>query len=247
MPVLLWRCTFFALAASALVAAPARRRSLLRVGSEGAESVAEDVVSEGAEDDDDLAMMASLRAAADRTKKDRKSLEREREKEARKATDAVNNPRAPALAMRDSRVQAAQEPMQELRELYDEGSWGALPLDALLLRRLGPLFAASAFVVNSFVGDFDVKDSSGVGPLLVDMSAGDRIFIPLALGSLPPLVAAWRALARWEYVDSRLEQEVLYFEKTGWADGFMAKKTEDVVLRDANARVAQTQPQIQIL
>ena len=37
-----------------------------------------------------------------------------------------------------SQVRAEQEPMQELRELYDEGSWGTLPLDVLLQKDCEP-------------------------------------------------------------------------------------------------------------
>ena len=48
-------------------------------------------------------------------------------------------------------------------------------------------------------------------------------------------------------VDDRLAEETLYFERTGWNDGFMARKDPDAAKRDAQARAAQTGPQLAIL
>ena len=90
--------------------------------------------------------------------------------------------------------------------------------------------------------DFDPPDELSDPP-----SLADRVFQPLALGSLPPLVAVGRALVRWQYVDDRLAEDTLYFERTGWNDGFMAKKDPEAAKRDAQARAAQTGPQLAIL
>ena len=90
--------------------------------------------------------------------------------------------------------------------------------------------------------DFDPPDE-----LADPVSLADRVFQPLALGSLPPLVAVGRALVRWQYVDDRLAEDTLYFERTGWNDGFMAKKDPEAAKRDAQARAAQTGPQLAIL
>ena len=90
--------------------------------------------------------------------------------------------------------------------------------------------------------DFDPPDELSDPP-----SLADRVFLPLALGSLPPLVAVGRALVRWSYVDDRLAEDTLYFERTGWNDGFMARKDPDAAKRDAQARAAQTAPQLAIL
>ena len=48
-------------------------------------------------------------------------------------------------------------------------------------------------------------------------------------------------------VDGRLAEDTLYFERTGWNDGFMARKDPDAAKRDAQARAAQTAPQLAIL
>ena len=48
-------------------------------------------------------------------------------------------------------------------------------------------------------------------------------------------------------VDDRLAEDTLYFERTGWNDGFMAKKDPSAAKRDAQARAAQTAPQLAIL
>ena len=158
----------------------------------------EDASVNAAEDDvDDAALAASLQVAAKRTSSARDALEKRRRREAqpRRAVDA---PQKPTLAMRDSRVKSSMEPQQELRELFDEGSWGALP-ESELLTRLGYLFAASFLVAVGLV-DFDPPDELSDPP-----SLADRVFQPLALGSLPPLVAVGRALVRWQYVDVCVE------------------------------------------
>ena len=48
-------------------------------------------------------------------------------------------------------------------------------------------------------------------------------------------------------VDDRLAEDTLYFERTGWNDGFMALKDPSAATRDAQARAAQTVPQLAIL
>ena len=153
--------------------------------------------SEDVEDVDDAALAASLQVAAKRTSSARDALEKRRQREARPQR-AVDAPQKPTLAMRDSRVRSSMEPQQELRELFDEGSWGALP-ESELLTRLGYLFAASFLVAVGLI-DFDPPDELSDPP-----SLADRVFQPLALGSLPPLVAVGRALVRWQYVDACVE------------------------------------------
>ena len=142
--------------------------------------------------------------AASRRQADELGARRARERRRREARPqrAVDAPQKPTLAMRDSRVRSSMEPQQELRELFDEGSWGALP-ESELLTRLGYLFAASFLVAVGLV-DFDPPDELADPP-----SLADRVFQPLALGSLPPLVAVGRALVRWQYVDDRLAEDTL--------------------------------------
>ena len=223
------------LATSAALLMPTRRAALRTC-----RRASEDASVNAAEDDvDDAALAASLQVAAKRTSSARDALEKRRRREAQPQR-AVDAPQKPTLAMRDSRVKSSMEPQQELRELFDEGSWGALP-ESELLTRLGYLFAASFLVAVGLV-DFDPPDELSDPP-----SLADRVFLPLALGSLPPLVAVGRALVRWQYVDDRLAEDTLYFERTGWNDGFMAKKDPDAAKRDAQARAAQTGPQLAVL
>ena len=137
------------LATSAALLMPPRRAALhtCRHASEDASVKAE-------EDVDDAALAASLQVAAKRTSSARDALEKRRRREARPQR-AVDAPQKPTLAMRDSRVKSSMEPQQELRELFDEGSWGALP-ESELLTRLGYLFAASFLVAVGLV-DFCVE------------------------------------------------------------------------------------------
>ena len=86
------------------------------------------------EDVDDAALAVSLQVAAKRTSSAREALEKRRRREARPQR-AVDAPQKPTLAMRDGRVKSSMEPQQELRELFDEGSWGALPERELVRER----------------------------------------------------------------------------------------------------------------
>ena len=227
-----------AIRATAFVA-PRQRRGVVLAIRHASEDASEDASVNAEEDVDDAALAASLQVAAKRTSSARDALEKRRRREARPQR-AVDAPQKPTLAMRDGRVKSSMEPQQELRELFDEGSWGALP-ESELLTRLGYLFATSFLVAVGLV-DFDPPDE-----LADPVSLADRVFQPLALGSLPPLVAVGRALVRWQYVDDRLAEDTLYFERTGWNDGFMAKKDASAAKRDAQARAAQTAPQLAIL
>ena len=177
-----------AIRATAFVA-PRQRRGVVLAIRHASEDAEEDV--------DDAALAASLQVAAKRTSSARDALEKRRRREAQPRR-AVDTPQKPTLAMRDSRVKSSMEPQQELRELFDEGSWGALP-ESELLTRLGYLFAASFLVAVGLI-DFDPPDELSDPP-----SLADRVFQPLALGSLPPLVAVGRALVRWQYVDACVE------------------------------------------
>ena len=182
-----------AIRATAFVA-PRQRRGVvlaIRRASEDASVNEEDV--------DDAALAASLQVAAKRTSSARDALEKRRRREARPQR-AVDAPQKPTLAMRDSRVKSSMEPQQELRELFDEGSWGALP-ESELLTRLGYLFAASFLVAVGLI-DFDPPDELSDPP-----SLADRVFQPLALGSLPPLVAVGRALVDMEGAEAAPEPE----------------------------------------
>ena len=138
------------LATSAALLMPPRRAAL-----HTCRRASEDASVNAAEDDvDDAALAASLQVAAKRTSSARDALEKRRRREARPQR-AVDAPQKPTLAMRDSRVKSSMEPQQELRELFDEGSWGALP-ESELLTRLGYLFAASFLVAVGLV-DFSVE------------------------------------------------------------------------------------------
>lgn len=193
-------------------------------------------------EDDDAEFAAALSRAEARTRGDREELEKRARRAARESRRDARTyaPQKPRLAMKDTRVRASQEPMQELKELYDEGSWGAMEEGALVVR-LAALLALGVAASYGLTVNFDDMDE------LVTIPAQDRLFLSIAGGSLLPLYAISRALAKWSYVDGRLRDRTLYFEATGWADGFMAAKPDDVALRDQQARAAQTTPKLAIL
>ena len=181
-----------AIRATAFVAPRQRRGVVLAIRRASEDASVEDDV-------DDAALAASLQVAAKRTSSARDALEKRRRREARPQR-AVDAPQKPTLGDA-GQPRSSMEPQQELRELFDEGSWGALP-ESELLTRLGYLFAASFLVAVGLV-DFDPPDELSDPP-----SLADRVFQPLALGSLPPLVAVGRALVRWQYVDACVPRPV---------------------------------------
>ena len=209
--------------------APSQRRLTPRRATDGDDELAFR--------DDELA--AAFRSAAVRTTDARAELAQQKRRAAKEAAREARRPKKPRLAMADKRVRASQEPMNELNELLsrEEGGWSSLE-EAELLPKLGALGAGVVVIAALLTQNYDDMDELVSFPLLF------RALLPLAFGALASFVAAGRCLARWRYVDERLSLEKLYFEETGWADGFMAKKSEDVFNRDQTARAVQVAPRL---
>lgn len=130
------------------------------------------------------------------------------------------------LGMRDKRVQAEQEPQNELRELTeDPGNWGLLgPVG--MVARLSLVLVFFAGLTLLFVDNYDTYNE------LVDLSLAQRTTLSCLFGGVFASISATRLLGQWTYVADRLSDRKLYFEETGWADGFSLTKPDQTAFRD---------------
>uniref|UniRef100_A0A7S3NR70 Uncharacterized protein n=1 Tax=Aureoumbra lagunensis TaxID=44058 RepID=A0A7S3NR70_9STRA len=147
-------------------------------------------------------------------------------------------PRGP-VGMRDRRVQAAQEPRNELNELIEK-SWGVLPIFQILLRLSGIFFLFS-LITYGFVDNIDTYNE------LLEISIGRRISLAALIGASATLASAFRLLGEWKYVADRLTDTTLYFEETGWADGFNLQKPDETAFRDLILRDQEVSPRLAVV
>lgn len=77
------------------------------------------------------------------------------------------------------------------------------------------------------------------------------LFESLELAALPGFgvtaLLALRLLAAWYYLGERLTQETLYFEESGWYDGFLQTKPAQTLYRDRLAYQDQVAPVLRTL
>lgn len=135
--------------------------------------------------------------------------------------ESAGGGRVPALLER--RVPYAQQAVVQLKEVQQEPfyPWASLPLPALL-PRLGVVY-----VLFSLIG----------GAIACNTYAfpTDALQIGLAAnmgGCAFLLLFTLRIYSGWSFVSDRLGEEILDYEESGWADGFQAKKPEEVRARD---------------
>lgn len=175
--------------------------------------------------------------------------------------------------MGDRRVQAAQEPQNELRELTeDPGNWGLQGTTGLLLR-FGVVLLLAASVATFFVDNYDQYNE------LVELSFARRCSLAVLIGSTCACVPGGNASSttlighsqpracsrsarvennatrsrvvrvqgQWRYIAKRLSGSKLYFEETGWADGFQLEKPENTAFRDQLLYEDEVAPRVQTI
>ena len=188
--------------------------------------------------DDDAEDAAAFRDLVARTSGARSDADRARKRF--QQLEAAAPPPPPLVGMRDRRVRVEQEPSFELRELLESGSWGALP-PAAVAARYGGVFTAVLIAASFFIDNFDTYDE------LVDVSASKRVALGALLASLCTLVVSLRMQIRWAYISDRLLGTKLYFEQTGWYDGFTLVKPEDALFRDRLLEQSDVRPRLETL
>jgi len=185
------------------------------------------------DEDEDIFSASSLKDAYRRVQVSEESTTKTRVK---RPTTVPSGP----VGMRDRRVQEAQEPRNELRELLESESWGLLGLPAILLR-LTALFVVTGSIAFFFVDNYDTYNE------LVSVPLANRLFLAALCGSFASLASALRLQGQWNYVSDRLTDTNLYFEQTGWADGFSLDKPDDTAFRDKILRDQEVKPRLNIV
>lgn len=172
------------------------------------------VQSRPASDSDDE-VLDSLESAFRRVASDR----------AQREIDRLRAQNQRELGMGDRRVQSAQEPQNELREMTDGSNWGTLGLSGMLVR-FAAVCGAGSSISSLFVDNYDTYNE------LVDLTPFQKASLPALLGALVALFSAARLLGQWNGIADRLSSKNLYFEQTGWADGFTLDKPDNTAFRD---------------
>mmetsp|Transcript_21720 Transcript_21720/g.68040 ORF Transcript_21720/g.68040 Transcript_21720/m.68040 type:complete len:243 (-) Transcript_21720:24-752(-) len=158
-----------------------------------------------------------------------------------KVKNAERTARSGELGFRDKRVQSAQEPQNELRELTENSrNWGLLGLGGLV-SRFGAIFLVVASITWLLTDNYDTYNE------LVDLTVPQRATLSALLGSAFALASAARLLAQWTYVAGRLSEKTLYFEQTGWADPFSLEKPENTAFRDQLLYEDEVAPRVQTI
>mmetsp|Transcript_33701 Transcript_33701/g.83981 ORF Transcript_33701/g.83981 Transcript_33701/m.83981 type:complete len:262 (-) Transcript_33701:188-973(-) len=126
-------------------------------------------------------------------------------------------------AMLERRLPYNQQAVVQLKEIQ-EGvfyDWAALPQPTLLLR-LGVVYAFAA-ALGGWIATQTYEFPEEALQVVLAANMG---------GAFSLLVFFLRIYSGWSYVSDRLGMEVLDYEESGWADGFMSKKPEEIRARD---------------
>jgi len=186
-------------------------------------------------DDDVDFSAASLRR---RVQQRSPTTEKKKTTTKKKASRPIGGPGP--VGMRDRRVQSAQEPGNELRELLEGSDWGLLGFPSILLR-----FAAIYVAVGGL--GWLLSDNYDTYNELLTIPLAKRVTLAALFGGFASFFSALRLFGAWKYIDARLEDTNLYFEQTGWADGFQLDKPDDTAFRDRLLRDEEVAPRLAVV
>lgn len=126
-------------------------------------------------------------------------------------------------AMLERRVPYEQQAVVQLKELQDGAfyDWATLPVGALI-----PRFAV-VYVLFAGVGGFVATGTYDFPDELLQIALAGNVG-----GVFMTLLFMLRIYSGWSYVSERLSMPVLDYEESSWADGFEAKKPDEVRARD---------------
>lgn len=135
-------------------------------------------------------------------------------------------------------VPAEQVPINEYQDLRDSWffRWAALDI-AHYLRPIIILWGIS-WLVSGPVASASFTFSRHPILFLVAGTSG---------ASVLPLLTVLRLYLGWNYVQSRLLKETIFYEESGWYDGQTWTKPEEIVQRDRLVVTYQIQPMLRRL
>jgi Conserved in the green lineage and diatoms 27 len=130
-------------------------------------------------------------------------------------------------------VPLEQQPLNEYRELLESGffQWGTMELPAYL-RKLAWSWSWS-WAIAGPVAAASFSPSKHPLPFLWIGSAGASLFLVLMLV---------RLYVGWSYINSRLSNDTVFYEESGWYDGQVWSKPLEVQTQDKLVVTYQVQP-----
>lgn len=130
-------------------------------------------------------------------------------------------------------VPEEQQPLNEFKALQESWffRWGLVPWPAFLVPVMGVWLASLIVAVPVTAASFPPHKALG------------QFIIVAALTATIPL---WLVLAQlylsWRYIRDRLQRQTISYEESGWFDGQLWQKPEDILLRDRLIVTYQLQP-----
>jgi hypothetical protein len=141
-------------------------------------------------------------------------------------------------SLSDCPVPLEQQPIQQYEELQNScfAGWAKLGLPKYL-RNLSWVWLIGSLLVSP-VAASSYTPSKHLGQFLLSSAMGGEILLSLVL---------LRLYLGWRYVQSRLSQETIVYEESGWYDGQSWTKTPEIVARDRLIASYEIQPILQRL
>jgi hypothetical protein len=132
------------------------------------------------------------------------------------------------LGMDDRRVRPEQEAINELAFVRAQPlmRWGDVEASGLLARVVCLWLGLFQLVCLPVVRNYDDMNE------LLRYSSAQSAVLAAVPATAMALAVVLRLLAGWRYVGSRLLGEELYFEESGWYDGFEQVKPAKTLFRD---------------
>jgi hypothetical protein len=136
-------------------------------------------------------------------------------------------------SLSDCPVPLEQQPIQQYEELQNScfAGWAKLELPKYL-RNLGWVWLIGSLLVSPVAGA-SYTPSKHLGMFLLSSVLGGEILLALVL---------LRLYLGWRYVQSRLSQETIVYEESGWYDGHSWTKTPEILARDRLIATYEIQP-----
>ena len=130
-------------------------------------------------------------------------------------------------------VPEEQQPLNEFKALQVSWffRWGLVPWPTFLLHVFGVWLAS--LVVTVPVTAVSFPPQKGLGQFII-------------VAALTATIPLWMVLSQlyfgWRYICDRLQRQTITYEESGWFDGQLWQKPEDILLRDRLIVTYQLQP-----
>lgn len=130
-------------------------------------------------------------------------------------------------------VPEEQQPLNEFKALQESWffRWGLVPWPSFLKPVVGVWLAGLIVAAPVTAASFSPHKELGQFLIVATLTATIPLWIVLA-----------QLYFSWGYIRDRLQKQVISYEESGWFDGQLWQKPEDVLLRDRLIVTYQLQP-----